>query len=140
LEGIGGWQRGKLQTCQSKEGGQEISGCPRLVLEIFEINELDPNSTCAKNAQVAADGNFRQIDLYNLDVIIKVGYRVNSIRGTQFRIWATQVLRDYQVRGYFVNAKRPKELQQSLKLVGQILFIVDCTVAELSKQEKGIRN
>jgi hypothetical protein len=99
----------------------------RHIRNIYETNELDQTSTSAKNAQVAADGKLRQMDLYNLDVIIGVGYRVNSLRGTQFRIWATQVLRDYLVRGYSVNAKRLKELHQSLKLVGQVLERYDVT-------------
>jgi prophage maintenance system killer protein len=107
--------------------GRDRSVIVRHIRKIYETNELDRNSTCAKNAQVAADGRLRQMDLYNLDVIIGVGYRVNSIRGTQFRIWATQVLRDHLVRGYSVNAKRLKELRQSLKLVGQVLERYDVT-------------
>ena len=107
--------------------GRDRSVIVRHIRNIYETNELDPTSTCAKNAQVAADGKLRQMDLYNLDVIIGVGYRVNSLRGTQFRIWATQVLRDHLVRGYSVNAKRLKELQQSLKLVGQVLERYDVT-------------
>jgi len=107
--------------------GRDRSVIVRHIRKIYETNELDRNSTCAKNAQVAADGRLRQMDLYNLDVIIGVGYRVNSRRGTQFRIWATQVLRDHLVRGYSVNAKRLKELRQSLKLVGQVLERYDVT-------------
>jgi hypothetical protein len=57
----------------------------------------------------------------NPDAIISVGYRVNSKRGTQFRIWATNVLRDHLLKGYSVNKRRMKELRQSLKLVGQLL-------------------
>jgi len=63
----------------------------RHVRNIYQTKELDRNSTCAKNAQVAADGKVRSMDLFNLDMIISVGYRVNSKRGTQFRIWATQI-------------------------------------------------
>lgn len=107
--------------------GRDRSVIVRHIRKIYETNELDPISTCAKNAQVAADGKLRQMDLYNLDVIIGVGYRVNSVRGTQFRIWATQVLRDHLVRGYSVNVKRLKELRQSLKLVGQVLERYDVT-------------
>ncbi|MCX6983893.1 MAG: virulence RhuM family protein [Lentisphaerae bacterium] len=99
----------------------------RHIRNIYETGELETDSTCAKNAQVAADGKFRQMDLYNLDVIIGVGYRVNSKRGTQFRIWATQVLRDHIVKGYSVNERRLKELRQSLKLVGQVLDHYDVT-------------
>jgi hypothetical protein len=107
--------------------GRDRSVIVRHIRKIYETNELDLISTCAKNAQVAADGKLRQMDMYNLDVIIGVGYRVNSLRGTQFRIWATQVLRDHLVKGYSVNEKRLKELQQSLKLVGQVLERYDVT-------------
>lgn len=64
----------------------------RHIRNIYQTKELDRTSTCAKNAQVAADGKVRLMDLYNLDMIISVGYRVNSKRGTQFRIWATRDL------------------------------------------------
>jgi hypothetical protein len=57
----------------------------RHVRNVYATGELSPESTCAKNAQVAADGRLRQMDLYNLDMVISVGYRVNSRRGTQFR-------------------------------------------------------
>jgi prophage maintenance system killer protein len=107
--------------------GRDRSVIVRHIRNIYETSELDQTSTCAKNAQVAADGKLRQMDLYNLDVIIGVGYRVNSLRGTQFRIWATQILRDHLVKGYSVNAKRLKELRQSVKLVGQVLERYDVT-------------
>jgi prophage maintenance system killer protein len=107
--------------------GRDRSVIVRHIHGIYETNELDEASTCARNAQVAADGKLRQMDLFNLDVIIGVGYRVNSLRGTQFRIWATQVLRDHLVRGYSVNAKRLQELHQSLKLVEQVLERYDVT-------------
>jgi len=107
--------------------GRDRSVILRHIRNIYETSELDQTATCAKKAQVAADGKLREMDLYNLDVIIGVGYRVNSLRGTQFRIWATQVLRDHLVKGYSVNAKRLKELQQSLKLVGQVLQRYDVT-------------
>ncbi len=107
--------------------GRDRSVILRHIRNIYETDELGQKATCAKNTQVAADGKLRQMDLYNLDVIIGVGYRVNSLRGTQFRIWATQVLRDHLVKGYSVNAKRLKELRQSLKLVGQVLERYDVT-------------
>lgn len=93
----------------------------RHIRNIYDTSELDPSSTCAKNAQVAVDGKVRKMDFYNLDVIIGVGYRVNSKRGTQFRIWATQVLRDHILKGYTANERRLKELRQSIKLVGRVL-------------------
>ena len=70
---------------------------------IYKTNELDKKSTCAKNAQVARDGKIRQMLMYNLDLIISVGYRVNSKRGTQFRIWATNILKQHLVNGYTIN-------------------------------------
>lgn len=74
---------------------------------IFRSGELDRESVCAFFAHTASDGKTYQVAYYNLDAIISVGYRVNSQRGTQFRIWATQVLRDHLVKGYTVNARRP---------------------------------
>lgn len=95
---------------------------------IYKTGELLPDATCAKNAQVAADKKTRIMDLYNLDMIISVGYRVNSKRGTQFRIWATQVLKDHILKGYTINEKRLKEenkrlleLQQTVDLLGRIV-------------------
>jgi len=71
----------------------------RLFGNIYKTNELDPIATCVKNAQVAADGKLRSMDFYNLDMILSVGYRVNSKRGTQFRIWATRILEDHLLSG-----------------------------------------
>ncbi|MFH1213759.1 MAG: RhuM family protein, partial [Candidatus Neomarinimicrobiota bacterium] len=65
----------------------------RHIRNIFSTGELSQNSVVAKFATTAADGKTYQVDYYNLDMIISVGYRVNSMRGTQFRIWATNVLR-----------------------------------------------
>jgi prophage maintenance system killer protein len=94
---------------------------------IFKCQELKKNSVCAIFAQTASDGKTYQVEHFNLDAVLSVGYRVNSIRGTQFRIWATQVLRDHLVKGYSVNAKRLQELRQSLKLVRQVLQRYDVT-------------
>jgi hypothetical protein len=71
---------------------------------IFRSGELERNSVCAKFAHTAEDGKVYQTTFYNLDAIISVGYRVNSKRGTQFRIWATNVLREHLVRGFTLNA------------------------------------
>ncbi len=87
---------------------------------IFNSGELAKTSVCAKFAHTAADGKSYQVDYYNLDAIISVGYRVNSKRGTDFRIWATNVLKQHIVQGYTVNAKRLKELKQTLKLAADI--------------------
>jgi hypothetical protein len=70
---------------------------------IFATGELRRQSVVAKNATTAADGKSYQVEYFNLDAIISVGYRVNSVRGTEFRIWATNVLRQHLVDGYSGN-------------------------------------
>lgn len=100
------------------------TGIVRHMHNIYKSGELEPKSTCAKIAQVAKDGRTREMDFYNLDMIISVGYRVNSKRGTQFRIWATSVLRKHLVEGYSLHRKRLqekgiKELEQAIALVKQ---------------------
>lgn len=84
---------------------------------IFKSGELDEKSNVQK---MHIPGSDKPVAFYNLDAIISVGYRVNSKRGTQFRIWATQVLREHLVRGYTVNARRLAELRQTLRLVSQL--------------------
>jgi hypothetical protein len=73
---------------------------------IFKEGELQKDSVCRKFRRTAADGKEYNTQFYNLDAIISVGYRVNSIRATQFRQWATSVLRDYAIRGYVLDRKR----------------------------------
>jgi len=70
---------------------------------IFREGELSENSVCRKFRLTAADGKEYDNTIYNLDVIISVGYRVKSIRGTQFRIWATERLREYLIKGFTMN-------------------------------------
>ena len=72
--------------------GRDRTVVLRHLRNIYHTGELDREATCAKIAQVAADGKTRKMDIYNLDAIISVGYRVNSKRGTEFRIWATNVV------------------------------------------------
>ena len=73
---------------------------------IFKCGELDENSVTEKNSATAADGKNYVTKFYNLDAIISVGYRVNSIRATQFRQWCTSVIRQFSLRGYVVDKKR----------------------------------
>jgi len=90
----------------------------RHINNIFKFNELDKESTCAKIAQVQNEGGRqveRTISVYNLDVILSVGYRVNSDRGRQFRIWANSILSEYLIRGYALNEKKLKEQNEKLK-------------------------
>ncbi len=91
--------------------GRDKSVVSRHLRNIFMEKELNRMSVVAKNATTAADGKTYQVDFYSLDAIISVGYRVNSKRGTEFRIWATNVLRQHIVRGYTINEKRLKELK-----------------------------
>ena len=74
--------------------------------KIFKCGELDENSVTEKNSVTAADGKNYMTKFYNLDAIISVGYRVNSIRATQFRQWCTYVIRQFSLRGYIIDKKR----------------------------------
>jgi prophage maintenance system killer protein len=87
---------------------------------IFQSKELDEKSVSAKFAHTAEDGKTYLTAFYNLDAIISVGYRVNSKRGTQFRIWATRILRDHILKGYTVNERRLKELNQAIRLIADV--------------------
>lgn len=73
---------------------------------IFDISELQQEAVCAKFAHTALDGKTYNTQFYNLDAIISVGYRVNSVRATQFRQWCTMVLRQFAIRGYVIDKKR----------------------------------
>lgn len=91
----------------------------RHVNNIYKDGELEKKRTCAKNAQVRKEGNRvvrREVDRFNLDMIISVGYRVNSKKATQFRVWATTVLRKYLVGGVVVNEKRLLELREKREI------------------------
>jgi prophage maintenance system killer protein len=106
------------------------SSITKHILNIYKSGELEEQATCAKIAQVQQEGKrrvTRQITRYNLDAIISIGYRVNSIRGTQFRIWANSVLKDYLVKGYALNEKRLNEkteqyetLKKAVQLMGNV--------------------
>ena len=82
---------------------RDKSTISRHIKNIFEEGELTRESVVANYATTAADGKSYNVYYYNLDVIISVGYRVKSLRGTQFRIWATERLREYIVKGFTMN-------------------------------------
>ena len=112
----------------------------RHLRNIFRDGELDENSVCAKIAHTATDGKTYQVKMYNLDAIISVGYRVNSKKATDFRIWATKVLHHYVVDGVAVNERRLKELDaKKLHEIEGALGIVKRLVAssDLSADEAG---
>ena len=78
------------------------------IQNVFKEGELDENSVCRKFQHTAEDGKIYDVNFYNLDVIISVGYRVKSLRGTQFRIWATQKLKEYIIKGFVLDDERLK--------------------------------
>ena len=112
----------------------------RHISNIYRSEELSKETTSAKIAQVQKEGAreiTRQINFYNLDVIIAVGYRVNSKRGTEFRIWANKILKDYLIKGFSINEKRLsqqneqlRELQESVKILGDVLHNKELTSDE----------
>ena len=93
--------------------GRDISVIGKHIRNIFKEGELVKDSVWAKFAYTASDGKVYQVDYYNLDVIISVGYRVKSHRGTQFRQWANKVLKEYLLKGYSVN-QRLKSLEEKV--------------------------
>ena len=91
----------------------ELFGVDRTVItkhlkNIFESGELEEDSVCAKIAHTAEDGKTYQTKFYNLDAILSVGYRVNSIQATHFRIWATKILKEYIIKGFAMDDDRLK--------------------------------
>jgi len=104
--------------------GRDKSVISRHLRNVFVSGELERKATVAKNATVQREGGrdiAREIEFFNLDAIISVGYRVNSKRGAQFRIWATRTLREHLVQGYTLNRQRfeqnARELEAALTLV-----------------------
>lgn len=110
--------------------GTEVPAISKHITNIFESKELDALSTVSKMEIVRPEGKRmvkRHVDHYNLDLIISIGYRINSIRGTQFRIWANKILKDYLTKGYALNEKRLQDqqqqftqLRQTVKLLGKV--------------------
>ena len=96
----------------------------RHINNIYRVDELDRVATCAKIAQVQTEGKrqvTRTVPYFNLDMIISVGYRVNSKRGVKFRQWANRVLKDYLVKGYAVNDRiRKEQIGELRQLVGML--------------------
>ena len=87
----------------------------RHISNIFKEKELEENSVCSDFEHTAEDGKIYNVTYYNLDVIISVGYRVKSQRGTQFRKWATDILRQYLLNGYVINENRIRAIEEQLK-------------------------
>lgn len=114
----------------------------RHISNIFKENELDKNVVSAKFAHTTQHGAIKgkeqlsETEFYNLDVIISVGYRVKSQRGTQFRQWATQRLKDYLVQGYTINEKRLAQKQQEVEYLKSGIRILNRAIAEQATTEE----
>jgi hypothetical protein len=98
----------------------------RHLRNVFSSGELVRDAAVAKNATTAADGKTYQVEYFNLDAILSVGYRVNSKRGTQFRIWATHTLKEHLIRGYTLNEKRLRE--KGLAEIDQVVALLSRTL------------
>ena len=120
--------------------GVDRTSIVRHIRNIYKSEELDQNSTCAKNAQVRTEGHrsiLREIPYYNLDMIISVGYRVNSKNATSFRRWATSVLKQYLIKGYAINQQikfdRYNELKDVVRLMSRTVGLQE----KVSSEEYG---
>ncbi len=102
---------------------------------IYESLELEKSATCSILEQVASDGKKRKMNLYNLDMIISIGYRVNSQKATQFRQWATQRLKDYLVQGYAINEKRLAQKQQQVEYLKAGIRILNRAIGQQADEE-----
>ena len=109
----------------------------RHIRNIYKSGELEENATCAFFAQVQQEGKRtvkRTIPYYNLDIVISVGYRVNSKRATQFRIWANRVLKEYLIKGYAINhnakAEQLEELKRTIAVMNDVLAAKSVTKEE----------
>ena len=117
--------------------GVDRTSIVRHIRNIYKSEELDQNSTCAKNAQVRTEGHrsiLREIPYYNLDMIISVGYRVNSKNATSFRRWATSVLKQYLIKGYAINQQikldRYNELKNVVRLMSRTVGLQEKVTSE----------
>lgn len=114
------------QAQMQKLFGRERSVITKHIGNVFKEGELLRKRVCAKFAYTAKDGKSYQVEYYNLDVIISVGYRVKSQQGTRFRIWASSVLKDHLLKGYTINQKRLAE--KGITEAGQLLSLLKNTL------------
>ena len=117
--------------------GVDRTSIVRHIRNIYKSEELEESSTCAKNAQVRIEGQrqiVREIPYYNLDMIISVGYRVNSKNATSFRRWATSVLKQYLIKGYAINQQikldRYNELKDVVRLMSRTVGMQEKVTSE----------
>jgi prophage antirepressor-like protein len=107
---------------------------------IYKTSELSQKATCSILEQVAADGKIRKMNIYNLDMIISVGYRVNSKQATQFRVWATSVLKKYLIDGYAINEKLLEEARKNFDDLQSVIQLLGTKISSenLKGQEQEI--
>ena len=113
----------------------------RHIRNIYREQELEEKATVAKNATIQNENGrevLRQIEYYNLDVIISVGYRVKSQRGTQFRIWANNILKEYLIKGYAINQNAKNEQLENLKKTVKLLSNVIASKALSADEATGL--
>ncbi len=112
---------------------RDVKTIGKHITKVFEEGELSKEATVAKYAIVQTEGDrevTRDVEHYNLDVIISIGYRVKSQRGTQFRIWANNILKEYLVKGYAVNEKRLAQKEQEVKILKDGIQILSRAIEE----------
>ena len=105
------------QSQMAKLFGKDRKTITRHIQNIYKDEELEENSVCSFFEHTANDGKKYNVQYYDLDMIISVGYRVNSKQGIAFRKWATKILKDYLLKGYAVNQKRLECLEKTIKLI-----------------------
>ena len=114
----------------------------RHISNVFNENELDENVVCANFAHTTQHGAIKgksqskDVKYYNLDVIISVGYRVKSKQGTQFRIWANSILKEYLVKGYSINEKRLEQKEQEVQLLKNGIQILSRAIEDKSEENE----
>lgn len=121
---------------------RDVKTIGKHLTNVFKEGELTKDTTVAKYATVQKEGDrevTRTVEHYNLDVIISVGYRVKSVRGTQFRIWANSVLKEYLVKGYALNEKRLAQKEQEIQLLKDGIHILT-RAASIAIEEKSSDN
>ena len=97
--------------------GKDRRTITRHIQNIYKDGELDKNAVCSFFEHTAKDGKIYNVQFYNLDMIISIGYRVNSKKGIIFRKWATNILKEYMLKGYAVNKRRLEYLEKTVKLI-----------------------
>ena len=109
---------------------RDVKTIGKHINNVFAEGELSKSSVVANFATTALDGKTYQTEHYNLDVIISVGYRVKSKQGTQFRIWANNILKDYLIKGYAINEKRLSQKEQEVQVLKNGIQILSRAIEE----------